>query len=523
MTPLICGLMNADAYDHPAEKFQLLETHISWVILTGEYAYKIKKPVNLGFVDFTTLELRHHFCEEEVRLNRRLAPELYLGVRPIFGSPEHPTFRGAGEPIEFAVQMLQFDQSDLLPAVVQRGELRADQIDRLAMTIADFHRGAAVADESSPYGTPEAVRGPVLANFEHLEASLPSAEPLAPLKAWSDAEFERRRAWFQRRRAEGWIRECHGDMHLGNMFLQGDAIRVFDCLEFNPSLRWIDVIAEIAFLVMDLQERGRPDLAQRVLNGWLEQMGDYQGLIGWRWYFVYRAMVRAKVAALRLRQSDVEPTERTVKQGELATYLALGRRWTGPRRTAVIVMHGVSGSGKSFVAQRLCERCGGIRLRADVERKRLFGRWGALGPRRLTGDMYTPDVTEIVYRDVLAEHVPAVLQAGFSAVVDATCLRRWQRQLFRDLAARHKVPFVIIDVQASVATLRQRIRNRRAEAADPSDADLSVLERQLVEREPLTEDERSEALAVDTDASAWLEALEGDLRRKQCVEETIGT
>jgi aminoglycoside phosphotransferase family enzyme/predicted kinase len=513
MTPLVRGLMRPDAYDHPVSEFRLLETHISWVILTGQFAYKLKKPVDLGFVDFTTLERRRHFCEEELRLNRRLTPELYLAVRPIYGSLEHPTFQPHGEPIEFAVQMRQFDQSCLMPAVLERGELRPEQVDRLAMAVADFHRAAAVAEASSPYGTPAAVRAPVVANFDHLHLAA-SADRLAPLRAWTDAEFERRRDWFQLRRDCGWIRECHGDMHLGNMVLLDGVIRVFDCLEFNPGLRWIDVIAEIAFLVMDLQERGRPDLALRVLNGWLEQIGDYDGLVGWRWYFVYRALVRAKVAALRLAQADVEAEERAAKHQELQAYLDLAQRWTEPRPTSVIIMHGVSGSGKSYVAQRICERFGAVRLRADVERKRLFGLWGAPGPRRLTGAMYSPEVTDVVYREVLAGHIPPILTAGFSAVVDATCLRRAQRTLFREAADRQGVPWLIVDVRAGRETLRRRISERQTTGTDPSDADFAIVERQLADREPLQEDEFRAVVIVDTESADWPAALDAELRRR---------
>lgn len=513
MHPLVQGLLRPEAYDHPVARFQVLETHISWVILTGEYAYKLKKPVNLGFVDFTTLDRRHYFCEEEVRLNRRLAPEFYLGVRALYGSQERPSFLGSGTPIEFAVQMRQFDQESLLPAVLQRGDLRTDHIDRLAVAIAEFHGQTAVAGKSSPYGTPEAVRAPVFANFEHLQP--PSAEHVASLrqlKAWSEAEFERKRDWFQERHDAGRVRECHGDMHLGNMVLFYDQIRPFDCLEFNPGLRWIDVISEMAFLVMDLEDRGRPDLAFRVLNRWLEQSGDYEGLAGWNWYFAYRALVRAKVAALRIQQPDFDVAELASKRQELATYLDLACRSIQPREPAVIVMHGFSGSGKSHVAQWFCEQYGAIQLRTDVERKRLFGIWGWPASVRLTGDMYAPGITRVVYRDIVAGIVAGVVAAGFSAVIDAACLRRWQRDLFRELATRLGVRCLILDVQAGRETMRKRLARRQTAGGDPSDADVAVLEHQLVDCEPLTIEELASSLRVDTEAADWQEALAAEFR-----------
>ncbi len=513
MDLLIRGLQRPEAYDHPVADFQLLETHISWVILTGKFAYKIKKPVNFGFVDFTTLTLRRHFCEEEIRLNRRLAPELYLGVQPIFGPREHASFCGAGEPIEYAVQMRQFDQRDLLPAVLSRGELRTDQLDQLAKDIAAFHRHASVASVHDPWGTPATIRTLVFDNFEVLDQHENHCEPVAALREWSERESARLLRWFEQRRAAGRIRECHGDMHLGNMVLLNDAIRIFDCLEFNPDLNWTDVIAEVAFVVMDLQDRGRPDLALRLLNRWLEQTGDYDGLTGWCWYFAYRALVRAKVAALRLHQNGLEASDRTAINADLQTYLTLAQIETGPRPTAVILMHGLSGSGKSFVSEKICEHFAAIRLRSDVERKRLFGQWGDPGPTQLGGDMYSAKTTETVYREILATHVPRILNAGFSAVVDATCLHSWQRRVFRDLAAQLGVRFVIVTVQAQPETLRQRLVQRRAATHDPSDADIAVLEQQLALHEPLSSTEQSASLVVNTESKDWWPTLATDIQR----------
>jgi aminoglycoside phosphotransferase family enzyme len=507
MDGLIRGLLCPEAYDHPVTGLRLLETHISWVILTGVWAYKLKKPVDLGFANFTTLDRRRHFCEEEIRLNRRLAPELYRGVRPLFGTREIPTFCGTGEPLEYAVQMRQFDQHQLLPAVLKRNELRPEHLDMLADTIAVFHRQAAVAHGDAPFGTAAAVRDAARDNIAALDRAGCDRTTLSQLRGWSELEFQRRKIWFDQRRGNGHVRECHGDMHLGNMVLQDDAVCIFDCLEFNPELRWTDVIAEIAFLVMDLQERGRRDLALRLLNRWLEQTGDYEGLTGWRWYFVYRALVRAKVAALRLQQADLETVDKAAKQDELRTYLALAKAWTESRPKTVLLMHGLSGSGKSHVSAQVCEAWPVIRLRSDVERKRLFGRWGDPRPTRLTGDPYAADVTAQVYREILARHIPTILEAGFSVVIDAACLESWERHLFREIATQEGAQFVILDVQARPATLRQRIVQRHVARRDASDADLAVLEHQLAHHEPLSLQEQQESITVDTESPSWWDFL----------------
>lgn len=512
MPPLIRSLLRPDAYPHPVSSLELLETHISWVILTGPFAYKIKKPVDFGFVNFTTLDRRERFCHEELRLNRRTAAELYLDVQPIFGPAEQASFVGRGEPIEFAVRMRQFPQSALLPNVLARGELRSDHLDRFAIEIARFQREAAIADDALPYGDPDAVRAPIAGNFQVLDQLTEEAAIVARLRDWSDAEFARLSDTFAARKRAGRVREGHGDLHLGNLVLLEDAVQAFDCLEFNDRLRWIDVVSEIAFLVMDLQERGRADFAFRVLNRWLEQTGDYAGLVTWRWYFVYRALVRAKVATLRLKQPDQSDDERAHHRDELANYLALAERWTQPRPTAVLMTHGVSGSGKSVVSERLCEELGAIRLRSDVERKRLFGQWGDPVASPLSGNLYASEVTQQVYRDRLASLVPAVLAGGFPAVIDATGLCRWQRDLFRALAGKHGVPFALLDIQADEATLRERVRRRQTNGRDPSDADTSVLELQLRTREPLGDDEQSAAIVVRTDQRDWWPALMQTLR-----------
>jgi uncharacterized protein len=503
MDPMIQKLLEPEAYPHPVHEVRLLETHISWVILTGEYAYKIKKPVNLGFVDFTTFERRLHFCEEELRLNRRLAPELYLGLCPIYGPRNQATFQGTGKPIDYAVQMRQFDQSALLTTVLERGDLRSAQIDQFAAAVARFHAATRQTSAISESGTPTVIEAEAIENLDVLAKIAEFTETVRQLREWTNGEFLRLRAWLHHRHDAGFVRECHGDLHLGNLVLLEDRICAFDCLEFNPALRWTDVIAEIAFLVMDLQERGRPDLARRFLNRWLEETGDYDGLTGWRWYLIYRALVRAKVAVLRLQQLEIESAERQRIHQLAGEYLQLAMTWINPSKPVVIAMHGLSGSGKSVVSEWICRQFRALGVRSDVERKRLFGQWGVGSKSKLAGDMYSSPVTEKVYREILAPHVRCILNAGFAAVVDAANLHQWQRQLFREVAQQRGLEFLIVDVRATSATLRQRLIQRQVDATDPSDADVSVLELQLSSREPLDEHERAASVVVDSESDSW--------------------
>jgi aminoglycoside phosphotransferase family enzyme/predicted kinase len=497
-------------YAHPTTEIVVVQTHISWVVLTGPYAYKLKKPVNLGFVDFSTLAKRHFFCQEELRLNRRLAPQLYLEVVTISGTPERPQLYGEGPPIEYAVKMRQFAQDQLLSHRLEAGTLRATHIDHLAQEVSAFHARIATADPMSRFGTPEAIYHPVQENFQHLFEVIDDPVRQAharELEHWCQRTFAARHPDFVMRKRDGFVRECHGDMHLGNMILLDDDVVIFDCLEFNDSLRWIDVASEVAFCIMDLADRGRPDLAHRFLNAYLEATGDYGLLAPLSFYCTYRATVRAKVAGIRLGQGDLSPEAAAHVRQEFGSYLDLAERYTRPSQPRLWLTHGVSGSGKTYATQRMIEATGAIRVRSDVERKRLAG----MAPlERSTGrcarHLYAPNVTQRTYAR-LAQLATLVVQAGFTVIVDATFLQRAQRDAFRRLATQLGVPFTILDFRASAETLQCRVARRNAHADDASEADLAVLQRQMAAQDPLTAEEQAHALTIDTDAPQALEHL----------------
>ncbi len=494
-TGFLEALQNPQLFDHPVSGFELIETHISWVLLTGPFAYKIKKPVNLGFVDFSTLQKRHHFCLEELRLNRRLAPMLYLAVVPLCGSPQHPAIGGPGRPFEYAVKMLQFNTGDRLDLLLQRGALQPSHIDQLAATVAEFHAGVAVSDPISRRGRPEEIQQPVTENFTtllQLAVVREQTDTIRQIARWSGQRLQDQLGALQRRKREGHIRECHGDMHLGNMVLLEGKVVIFDCIEFNPSLYWIDTMSELAFVVMDLERRGRPGLAFRFLNRELELSGDYMGLEVLDYYLCYRAMVRAKVAGIRLSQDDSPHSRR-----ELCEYLHLAERYTAGRRPRLFITHGFSGSGKSFLTQQLLEQTGTIRIRSDIERKRLFGLAPAASSNSPQGGgIYTPRHSRRVYQRLL-ELADSILGCGYPVIVDATFLKQEQRTMFRTLAERRAVPFTILDFQAPLDLLRHRVRQRRSEGKDASEATLAVLERQLDNAEPLTQQELTRTVTVD--------------------------
>lgn len=500
----IDALLNAELYPHPVEALQLIETHISWVILTGPYAYKIKKPVDLGFLDFSTLAKRHKYCDEELRLNRRTAPEIYLDVVPICGSLKQPHWDGQGEVVEYAVKMAQFPQDAQLDRLLQRGELTAAHMDAFAQMVADFHAHVAVADATSAYGEPAHILQPVEENFSQIRERIDGAaylQVLDELERWSLEQYQRLQPQLQERKQAGFIRECHGDMHLRNLAWVDAKPIAFDGIEFNANLRWIDVISEVAFLVMDLQDRQQPGLAQRFINAYLEINGDYRGLRLLNFYLVYRALVRAKVAAIRLGQQGMKSQEQTTVEEEFSTYLTLAQNYTKQTAASLIITRGLSGSGKTTLTQPLLEKIGAIRIRSDVERKRLAGLKASESGHAAPGQgIYRQEFSDKTYHQ-LRTLAADIIDAGYSVIVDATFLDKRQRDLFQQLAVEKAVRFKILDFKASADTLRQRIRQR---SGDASDADLQVLERQLANYRPLDASELAMTVSIDTERQQQL-------------------
>jgi aminoglycoside phosphotransferase family enzyme/predicted kinase len=451
---------------------ELIETHISWVLLTGNLAYKIKKPVALPFVDDATLEARRHFCEEEVRLNRRLAPGLYLGVARIVGSPLAPEIDGTGPVLEYAVRMRRFPAGALFSEQLADGRLHSGDVDALGALLADFHTRA--NPTANGFASCKRRRSAALAALEGTRA-ITSPQEQAALQAWLETKASSLTPTWARRLDAGFVRQCHGDLHLDNVVTCDGGVAAFDCIEFDPALRWIDVVDDIAFPVMDFVARGRPDFAFRLLNTWLDHTGDHEALPMLRFSATYRALVRAHVA--HLRGGDARVTARRYVDSALA--------WTHAPARRLVITHGLPGSGKTFESQRLLEREGAIRIRSDVERKRLFG-LGMQDDSRAKGlDIYTAQATELTYQRLL-ELARIALRAGYPVVLDAAFLRRSERDAARELALEFKVPFAILACDAPAGVLQTRLRARRHDA---SEADASVLDRLRASMEPLGRDE----------------------------------
>lgn len=468
-----------------ASRSDLIQTHISSIIIAGEVVYKLKKPVDFGFLDYSTLQRRKHFCEEEVRINGRYAPQLYLKVVPVTGSIDAPRIGGEGDAIEYAVKMRRFEQADQLDEVAMRGALSDDLCDAIADTAAGMHAGAQPAEPESDFGTPGRVLVPMMENFDlmaslHSDAAL--AEAVSEVRAWTLAEHARLQPLLQRRKENGFIRECHGDMHLHNMALFDGRPMLFDAIEFNPYLSHIDIISDLAFLLMDLEYRGLVPQSRRILNRYLETTGDYEAVALLAFYKTYRAMVRAKVLALHAAQ-QIPDEERSGVIEAVKDYVALAQSYQERAAPFLAITHGFSGSGKSTFALMAVERFGAIRLRSDIERMRLFRQEGH------ETDIYTPEATEATYGR-LVELAEKVIGGGYAVVADATFLKQAQRERFEHLAAQLGVRFVILDIACDDAQLRRRIRRRLEKQSDVSEADEAVLQLQKKTCEPLTPHEQ---------------------------------
>jgi aminoglycoside phosphotransferase family enzyme/predicted kinase/uncharacterized protein YndB with AHSA1/START domain len=502
------------------------------VLVAGADAYKIKKAVRLPFLDFSTLEKRRHYCLQEASLNARLAPGLYLGVVDITGSMAQPNLAGTGAPVEVAVHMRAFPQAALWSERITRGQLGGDEVDRFANLLARFHADAAVAVADAKWGSSEAVAAAAERNLDELIAlatvsdktvsqgnvddprglvrergggALPGeldapdsgatgrrnviARELAGLKEWQAAEANRLRAQFRARKQGGGVRACHGDLHCGNILTLGGSVMAFDCIEFDDALRWIDTMHDLAFPLMDLRQRGEAALAARLLNAYLEQRGDHDGLRVLRFYEADCALVRAKIALLRAQQAGAGSVSAS-GEDEAARLVGVAGQLAHPPPPALILMHGCSGSGKSQLARRLVELFGAVQLRSDVERSRSPG----VDPHQ-----YDLATSELVYARLRAL-AGDILDAGFPVIVDACHLKRSERAACVQVAQARGVPWLVVDVWASVQVMRERIAHRRAAGADASEADESVLAMQLAGDEPLVAAELAYTIAVDTEA-----------------------
>jgi uncharacterized protein len=513
LPPLIQQMLKPEFYPHPVQvtqptgetihpeypedfyppsdgKIQLIQTHISYVLLTGEFAYKVKKPLNFGFLNYETLEARHHFSEEELRLNQRGAADIYLAVVPITQTGDQYQLDGDGEVVEYAVKMRQFPQETLLTNLFEQGELTEDLVQRLAQEIAEFHRKTATNDYIRSFGTVAQIRQAFDENFEQTEQYIGGPQTQTQFdqtQAYCNQFFSEQEALFQQRVQADCIRECHGDIHLRNIAYWNDRLLLFDCIEFNEPFRFVDVMYDIAYIVMDFEVRNRPDLANLFLNTYTELTGDWEGLQVLPIYVSRQTYVRAKVTSFLLNDPGVPEAEKKVASETAALYYRMAWESSQFRSGRLMLMCGLSGAGKSTTARQLARQTGAIHIRSDAVRKHLGG---VPLYERGSADLYTPEMHQKTY-DRLLDLGLKLAKQGYTVILDAKYDRQSWRQAVIEQAG--DIPLTIIHCDAPTEVLHDRLQQRTGDIAD---ATADLLAKQLLD--PFTEAERAYVQTIDT-------------------------
>lgn len=512
--------MRPGAFEHAATDIELIETHISWVILAGDYVYKIKKPVKLDFLDFSDLENRKFYCEEEVRLNRSWAPDIYLDVVPITCEDGRARIGGKGAPIEYAVRMCRFDQDGLLNRELERGTLTVEDMDELGAHVAERHLAAQVVDVSQRERFLGLTKEFIRDNFTALEGAGECGD-LGDVRDWTEQELQKLGAKIRQRFDDGFVRNCHGDLHLRNLVRLPTGITAFDCIEFDEDLRHIDVFCDIAFLLIDLVARRRHDLAAHFLNRYLERTGDYGGMSVFSLYFVYRCLVRAKVAAIR-SEERTDRNEADADRAEMRHYCDMARRQIASRVPVLLIMSGMSGSGKTWVSTELMSAMPAIRVRSDIERKRMFGlEETEVSSSGVAQGIYTAEAGRRVY-ERLFDVTRSILAAGHNVILDAAFLNRADRASAAGIARDCGCMAVIAAVCAPPDVMRQRIVDRARRADAVSEAGQEVLDHQLANAEPVNEQDAAPVVRIENVGEIDAPAIAARIKELARIEAAAG-
>ncbi len=498
-TDLVGALLDPGAYpaDERPTAVTMAETHISWLFFAGDFVYKVKKPVDYGFLDFTTLALRRRFCDDEVRLNRRLSPDIYLGVVTIRERDGRYGVEGEGRPVEYAVRMRRLPPDRWLADLLDRGEADPGLMRRIAARVAAFHRDAATDDRITAVGGLDAVRGNTAENFAQAESyiGVTLTRPLHDrVAAWTAAFLAEREPVFRRREAEGRIRDCHGDLHADQISIT-NGIAFIDCIEFNERFRFGDVAADIAFTAMDVEYHGAPLLARELIEAYVRDAADPGALGVMPFYQCYRAFTRGKVRSFRLRQAGLTDADRRAVIDQAARYFELAGRYAHPERPALLVITGLMGTGKTSLARALAERLPAVTFNSDPIRKEVAGldpdtphpeQWGA--------GIYGEAATRRTY-DELHRRAGNELRQGRCVILDASYRDAAWRHEARAVARDAGADFLLLETVCPEVLVRERLAGRHG---GPSDGRVELVDAQRAEYQPPAEVPSKCRIEVDT-------------------------
>lgn len=491
---ILKSLLKPDAYPDAATGVELIQTHVSYIFLTDQHAYKIKKPVDFGFLNFSTIDRRRFYCNEEVRLNRRLCPDIYEGVVELRETPHGAAFFGNGTILDYAVKMKRLPAERMLDKLVAAGNITAAKMREVSRIIAEFHLSAPTSAPIAEYGRLERIMYNWQENFEQtipFEDSTLPAHDRELIRSWVTSFAAEHENLFQQRVDEGFIRECDGDIHLENICLDNGNIRIFDCIEFNDRFRCCDTAADIAFLLMDLDFHGRPDLTNDVIDEYVAVSGDAGAVALIDFYKIYRAFVRGKVESFRLNDSGINQDEQMLAKHRAIRYFRLVRGYIERSRLkpTLFITCGLMGTGKSTLTAQLAFELGIASCNSDVIRKQLAGLpVDQPASHAFNEGLYNRQAHEATYAELL-RRADQHLTQGSSVIIDACFAHRDQRSAFSALAGRHAVPFIILHITCTEAENKRRLLDRAAAGPAVSDGRLELLADQSAGFEPPDESE----------------------------------
>ena len=496
---LIQELQNPNSYPHSVQTpIKVIQTHISVIFLTGDYAYKIKKPVNFGFLDYSTLEKRQYFLNQELTMNQAIAPDLYLDILPITIKNNQVKIGEEGEIIDYILKMNQFPQNCLFINLFQAGKLEKNDLEELGKIVSQFHQKTRTDDYIRSFGNIEVIKKSIDENYQRTEKYINIAQTQQQYnetKEFTDNYFKLKQEQFKQRQKEDKIRECHGDLHLKNICLWNNKIQLFDRIEFNEEFRYVDVMFDVAFTVMDLEARKRRDLSNIFLNTYLENTGDWEGLQVLPLYLSRQAYVRAKVTSMLLDDPNITEQDHNNALQDAKNYYHLAWQYTQQHQGQIIMMSGLSGSGKTTVAKYLSQQINAILIRSDALRKHLANiPLNQIG----TDDIYTPEMNKKTY-SYLIKLGKMVAKQGFNVILDAKFDRHIWREPLIKIAQTDNIPLTILFCYAPLDILSDRLSQRKG---DISDATASLLQQQQENNEDFNEEELTYVRVIDT-SSNW--------------------
>ncbi len=504
LNKIIDGLKNPEAFDPKVDEVKVLQTHISVVFLVGKFVYKIKKPVNLGFLDFSTIEKRRHYCNEEVRLNKRLCPDIYLDVVTVTEKGGRIAIGGEGTVIDYAVLMKRMPASGMLDVMLENNEVTKDHVATIAQKLAQFYTKARTGKGVDEFGTAEAISVNTTENFDQsvkYVGETISREVYNDIKAYTEDFIVEEGDLIQSRIEGGYIREGHGDLHARNICIADDQVYIYDCIEFNERFRIGDVADDIAFLAMDLDFHLEPGLGKHFVNEYIHHTND-TGLIKMLiFYSCYHAYVRGKVLSFEIDESKISQDEKRRARDEARLYFALSHHYAvSDKRSFLGITFGPSGTGKSALAEPLAEELGAMLISSDVVRKELFGMKPDEHEYGIPGaGIYSKEASIRTY-DEIFKRAMINLKKGRSVVLDATFLIPKERSRAKDLAREAGARFFIIETTLCPEEVVKKRIVERMEKGSYSDATVDIYNKQRGYMKPLLELEREFTISVDTTA-----------------------